>query len=49
MYHNQFTNDKGRSNDLYITLKASAVEPDYIQGPNPDGPAMISLQKEDSC
>jgi hypothetical protein len=33
----------------YITFKGSTVEPGYRQGPNPDGPAMISLLKQDSC
>jgi len=29
----------------YITFKALAIEPDYMQGPNPDGTTMISLLK----
>jgi hypothetical protein len=29
------TTNLARSNDRYITFKALAVEPDYMQGPNP--------------
>jgi hypothetical protein len=31
----------------YITFKPLEIEPDYMQGPNPDGPASLSVLLED--
>jgi hypothetical protein len=39
MYQYQFTNNPAGSNDECITFKALAIEPYYMQGPNPTEPA----------
>jgi len=44
----KYTTINSQQNDpqkqLIHNLKAVAVEPDYIQGPNPDGPALIFIR-----
>jgi hypothetical protein len=43
MYQYQFTNNPVRSNNWYITFKALAIEPHYMQESNPTEPVLSEV------